>query len=514
MTNNRPLVLTILDGWGYSAATEGNAIAAAHKPTYDFLLKTYPNTLIQTSGPYVGLPEGQMGNSEVGHMNMGAGRIIYMDVTRLDMLLNAGEFLQNPVLLHAIEKAKGHRLHLMGLCSDGGVHAQLSHLFALLEMAKRQGLHDVFVHCFMDGRDTPPHSGAGYVHQLEQKLAQLNLGRIASLSGRYYAMDRDKRWERIERAFGAMVLGNGIKSESPLEAVRQSYERGVTDEFLEPVTIVDNRNEPISLIRDDDSVIMYNYRADRAREITMALTDPSLERPSRSLVPKNLTYTMMTQYDRNFPLPFVLPPEHPDNILAEVMQQANWKNLRVAETEKYAHVTYFFNGGNEKPYAGEERELVPSPKVATYDLLPQMSAAGITATVVEAIEGGGFDVIVMNYANADMVGHSGKMEPAIKACEAVDAGLGEIHQALKRRGGSWLITADHGNAEEMIDPVSKGPHTYHTTNPVPLIYVTDEDMQLRQGGALKDLAPTMLGILGMEKPSQMKGEDLRILHRA
>jgi 2,3-bisphosphoglycerate-independent phosphoglycerate mutase len=514
MTNNRPLVLTILDGWGYSAATEGNAIAAAHKPTYDFLLKTYPNTLIQTSGPYVGLPEGQMGNSEVGHMNMGAGRIIYMDVTRLDMLLNSGEFLQNPVLLHAIEKAKGHRLHLMGLCSDGGVHAQLSHLFALLEMAKRQGLHDVFVHCFMDGRDTPPHSGAGYVHQLEQKLAQLNLGRIASLSGRYYAMDRDKRWERIERAFGAMVLGNGIKSESPLEAVRQSYERGVTDEFLEPVTIVDNRNEPISLIRDDDSVIMYNYRADRAREITMALTDPSLERPSRSLVPKNLTYTMMTQYDRNFPLPFVLPPEHPDNILAEVMQQANWKNLRVAETEKYAHVTYFFNGGNEKPYAGEERELVPSPKVATYDLLPQMSAAGITATVVEAIEGGGFDVIVMNYANADMVGHSGKMEPAIKACEAVDAGLGEIHQALKRRGGSWLITADHGNAEEMIDPVSKGPHTYHTTNPVPLIYVTDEDMQLRQGGALKDLAPTMLGILGMEKPSQMKGEDLRILHRA
>ena len=514
MTNNRPLVLTILDGWGYSAATEGNAIAAAHKPTYDFLLKTYPNTLIQTSGPYVGLPEGQMGNSEVGHMNMGAGRIIYMDVTRLDMLIGSGKFFQNPVLLHAIEKAKGHRLHLMGLCSDGGVHAQLSHLFVLLDMAKRHGLQDVFVHCFMDGRDTPPHSGAGYVQQLEQKLAHLNIGRIASLSGRYYAMDRDKRWERIERAFGAMVLGNGIKSESPLEAVRQSYERGVTDEFLEPVTIVDNRNEPIGLIRDDDSVIMYNYRADRAREMTMALTDPSLERPSRSLVPKNLTYTMMTQYDRNFPLPFVLPPDHPDNILAEVMQQANWKNLRVAETEKYAHVTYFFNGGNEKPYAGEERELVPSPKVATYDLLPQMSAAGITAKVVEAIERGGFDVIVMNYANADMVGHSGKMEPTVKACEAVDAGLGEIHQALKRRGGSWLITADHGNAEEMIDPVSKGPHTYHTTNPVPLIYVTDEDVQLRQGGALKDLAPTMLGILGMEKPGQMKGEDLRILHCA
>jgi 2,3-bisphosphoglycerate-independent phosphoglycerate mutase len=377
-------------------------------------------------------------------------------------------------------------------------------------MAKRHGLRDVFVHCFMDGRDTPPESGAGYIEQVERKMRELGIGKIASVSGRYYAMDRDKRWDRIERAFGAMVLGNGSKFQSAVAAVRGSYEHGVTDEFIEPVTIVDSRNEPVGLIRDDDSVIMYNYRADRAREITMALTDLTLEKPPRSLVPKNLTYTMMTQYDKNFGLPFVLPPEHPDNILAEVMERANWKNLRVAETEKYAHVTYFFNGGNEKPYSGEERELVASPKVATYDLLPEMSAAGITQKVVRAIEQGGFDVIVMNYANADMVGHSGKLAPTIRACEAVDAGLGEIHKTLKRCGGSWLVTADHGNAEMMVDPVTKGPHTYHTTNPVPFIFMSNDNVKLREGGALQDVAPTVLAILGLEKPKQMKGEDLRI----
>ena len=510
MAKLKPLVLTILDGWGYSPAVEGNAIAAAYKPNYDFLLKTYPNSLIQTSGHAVGLPDGQMGNSEVGHMNMGAGRVIYMDVTRIDLMISSGEFPQNPVLLIAMKKAEGHRLHLIGLCSDGGVHAQLTHLFALLEMAKKQGLTEVFVHCFMDGRDTGPESGIGYIGQVERKLAELGVGKIASVSGRYYAMDRDKRWERVERAFEAMVLGSGAKTQSVAEAVRQFYEHGVTDEFIEPVTVVDARNEPIGLIREDDSVIMYNYRADRAREITLALTDLSLERPARSLVPKNLTYTMMTQYDKSFGLPFVLPPEHPDNILAEVMQAANWKNLRVAETEKYAHVTYFFNGGNEKPYGGEERELVASPRVATYDLMPEMSAAGVTEKIVHAIEQGSFDVIVMNYANADMVGHSGKMAPTIKACEVVDVGLGEIHKTLKRCGGSWLVTADHGNAEMMIDPATKGPHTYHTTNPVPLIYMTNDDVRLRPGGALKDIAPTILGILGLEKPTQMKGEDLRI----
>jgi 2,3-bisphosphoglycerate-independent phosphoglycerate mutase len=510
MAKLKPLVLTILDGWGYSPAVEGNAIALAQKPTYDHLLSTYPSTLIHTSGPYVGLPEGQMGNSEVGHMNMGAGRVIYMDVTRIDLMISSGEFFQNPVLRNALTKAEGHRLHLLGLCSDGGVHAQLTHLYALLDMGRKHGLKDVFVHCFMDGRDTPPESGADYIAQLERKMRELGVGKIASVSGRYYAMDRDKRWDRVERAFGAMVLGNGTKFRSAAEAVRASYEKGITDEFIEPVTIVDERNQPIGLIRDDDSVVMYNYRADRAREITLALTDAKLERPARALVPKNLTYTMMTQYDKSFPLPFVLPPEHPDNILAEVMERASWKNLRVAETEKYAHVTYFFNGGNEKPYTGEERELVASPKVATYDLQPEMNAAGITAKVVNAIEQGSFDVIVMNYANADMVGHSGKLAPTIKAVEAVDAGLGEIYSALKRCGGSWLITADHGNAETMIDPVTKGPHTYHTLNAVPFIFLTNDKVALQQNGALKDVAPTILGILGLDKPSQMKGADLRV----
>ncbi|MGH9695697.1 MAG: 2,3-bisphosphoglycerate-independent phosphoglycerate mutase, partial [Bryobacteraceae bacterium] len=355
-----------------------------------------------------------------------------------------------------------------------------------------------------------PESGAGYIEQVEKKLNQLGIGKIASVSGRYYAMDRDKRWERIDRAFGAMVLGNGHKFQSAAEAVRKSYERGITDEFVESITIVDSRNEPIGLMRDDDSVIMYNYRADRAREITMALTDEKLEQPSRSFVPKNLTYTMMTLYDKTFALPYVLPPEHPDNILADVMGRANWKNLRVAETEKYAHVTYFFNGGNEKPYAGEEREMVASPKVATYDLMPEMSAAGVAGTVIKAIEKGGFDLIVMNFANADMVGHSGKVEPTTRACEAVDQGLSDIHKALKRCGGSWIITADHGNAEMMIDPKTKGPHTYHTTNPVPFIVLTEGPIRLKPNGALKDVAPTILGMLGLDKPKQMLGEDLRI----
>jgi 2,3-bisphosphoglycerate-independent phosphoglycerate mutase len=506
----QPLVLTILDGWGYSPAIEGNAIAAARKPTYDHLLATYPNSLIYTSGPSVGLPEGQMGNSEVGHMNMGAGRVVYMDVTRIDLMISSGQFENNPAVVNAMRKAEGHRLHLIGLCSDGGVHAQLTHLFALLDIAKRRGLKDVFVHCFMDGRDTPPESGAGFIEQVEKRLRELGIGKIASVSGRYYAMDRDKRWDRIERAYGAMVTGNGNKFKSAAEVAKKSYEHGVTDEFIEPATIVDSRNEPIGLIRDDDSVMMYNYRADRAREITHALTDPTLETPSRASLPRNLTYTMMTQYDKTIPLPYVLPPEHPDNILADVMAQAQWKNLRVAETEKYAHVTYFFNGGNEKPYPGEEREMVPSPKVATYDLKPEMSAQGVTDKVMKAIEQGSFDVIVMNYANADMVGHSGKMDPTVKACETVDAGLSQIYSTLKRCGGSWLITADHGNAETMIDPVTKGPHTYHTTNPVPFIYMTNDKVELAPGGALKDIAPTLLGILGLDKPKQMLGNDLRL----
>jgi 2,3-bisphosphoglycerate-independent phosphoglycerate mutase len=506
----KPLVLTILDGWGFAPTTEGNAIAAAHKPTYDSLLRQYPNTLVQTSGPSVGLPAGQMGNSEVGHLNIGAGRVIYMDVTRLDRMIASGEFFNNPVLLDAMRHAKAHRLHLMGLCSDGGVHSLLTHLYALLQMAKKQGVEQVFVHCFMDGRDTPPESGAGFIEQIQKETRQIGVGKIATVSGRYYAMDRDKRWDRVERAFNAMVLGKGEKSDDPVAAVKRSYEHGITDEFVEPVTIVDARNQPVGLIRDDDACIFFNYRADRGREMTMALMDPALEKPARSTAPKNLHFATMTEYDKSFTVPFVLPREHPNNILADVMAQLNWKNLRVAETEKYAHVTYFFNGGNEKPYDGESRELVPSPKVATYDLKPEMSAQGITDVVVKAIEQREFDVIVMNYANADMVGHSGKIAPTILAVEAVDAGLGQIYDALRRSGGTWMITADHGNAEMMIDPVTKGPHTYHTTNPVPFILVSDSRVMLRSSGALQDISPTVLGFLDEKQPKEMTGRDLRL----
>jgi 2,3-bisphosphoglycerate-independent phosphoglycerate mutase len=398
----------------------------------------------------------------------------------------------------------------MGLCSDGGVHSYLTHLYALLKMAKQEEVADVFVHCFMDGRDTPPESGAAFIEQIQQQMRTIGIGKIASVAGRYYAMDRDKRWERVERAFGAMVLGNGEKATDPIAAVKRSYEKGITDEFIEPITIVDEHNAPVGSIRDEDACMFFNFRADRGREMTMALMDPALERPSRSLAPKSLHYATMTQYDKSFTVPYMLPPEHPNNILADVMSNLNWKNLRVAETEKYAHVTYFFNGGNEKPYSGESREMVASPKVATYDLKPEMSAAGVKDKVIEAIERGGLDIIVMNFANADMVGHSGKMEPTVRAVEAVDACLGEIYAALRRCGGSWIITADHGNAETMIDPVTKGPHTYHTTNPVPFILVDETRTQLRTGGALQDISPTILAYLGERQPKEMGGRDLRI----
>jgi len=510
MIRSKPLILTILDGWGFSPAVEGNAIAAANKPTYDRLVREYPNTLIQTSGRAVGLPIGQMGNSEVGHMNIGAGRVIHMDVTRIDLMIEDESFFGNPIFLNSMKNARTHRLHLLGLCSDGGVHSMLTHLYALLKMAKQQGVEQVFLHCFMDGRDTPPQSGAGFIQQVQKEMKTLGVGKIASISGRYYAMDRDKRWERVEKAFDALVLGTGNKAADPVDAMKRSYEKGVTDEFIEPFTIVDNRNEPVGLIRDDDSVIFFNYRADRGREMTEALTSATLEQPSRSKAPKNLNYVTMTQYDKKFTVPFMLPKETINNILANVFANLNWKNLRVAETEKYAHVTYFFNGGSEQPFAGEEREMVASPKVATYDLKPEMSAAGVADVVEKAVNTRDFDVIVMNFANADMVGHSGKMEPTVRAVEAVDACLGRIWQALKRKNGTWIITADHGNAEMMIDPITKGPHTYHTTNPVPLILVDDSGVKLRPGGALRDIAPTILGVLGEKQPSDMTGVDLRI----
>ncbi len=500
MIRGGPLVLTILDGWGYSPSREGNAIAAAQKPTYDSLLRDYPHTLIQTSGPSVGLPEGQMGNSEVGHLNIGAGRILLMDVTRIDRMIANGDFFNDGILLQTMHEArKGGRLHLMGLLSDGGVHSMNTHLYALLELAKREHVHDVCIHCFMDGRDTPPHSGVEYVEELQKKIREIGVGRIASLSGRYYAMDRDKRWERINKARMAMAVGVALKATDPVEAVKRSYENKVTDEFMLPVTIVDERGEPLGLIRAEDTCFFFNYRADRGRQMTQSLVDSALK----------LHFSTMTQYDKKFPSPFVLAKQLPTNILANVMAANNWKNLRVAETEKYAHVTYFFNGGNESAYFGEDREMVQSPHVATYDLLPEMSAAEVTEVVVKSIEGRQHDVIVMNYANADMVGHSGQMAPTVRAVEAVDAGLGRIYAALRRSGGRWIISADHGNAELMLDPITKGPHTYHTTNPVPFIVIDEEKRPLRSGGSLQDIAPTVLGMFGIQQPTEMTGQDLR-----
>ncbi len=513
----KPLVLTVLDGWGYRAETKGNAIALARKPVYDKLIKKFPNTLIHTSGPYVGLPEGQMGNSEVGHMNMGAGRIVHMDITRIDLLI-ASKQLQNVALFQqAMERGRTQQLHFLGLLSDGGVHSHIAHLFALLEMAKQQKVEKVFVHCFMDGRDTPPNSGQDYVRQLQQKLRELGIGEIATLVGRYYAMDRDNRWERVELAYRALVHGEAeTRTNDPVAALQRSYEQGVTDEFVKPIVV--NKGDgkssaPAGLIRDDDAVIFYNFRADRARQMTRALVEPGFDKIVDEKRPKYLFYVAMTQYEKTWPwLKYVIAPEKLEHILAQVFAELNYKNLRTAETEKYAHVTYFFNGGVEKPFGGEERILVPSPKVATYDLKPEMSAAGITDTVVKAIEKGEFDAIIMNYANADMVGHSGKLEAAIKAVEAVDAGLARIYQALKPRAGAWMITADHGNAETMIDPVTGGPHTYHTTNPVPFILVTQNDnARLQPGGSLRDIAPTILSVLGQPRPADMTGRDLRLL---
>jgi 2,3-bisphosphoglycerate-independent phosphoglycerate mutase len=397
-------------------------------------------------------------------------------------------------------------------------------------MANQNGVERVFVHCFMDGRDTPPTSGAGYVEKLQQKMREYGVGRIATVIGRYYAMDRDKRWERVAKAFSAMVLGNGeaAKYVDPVQGVKDSYNKGVTDEFILPIVCIDNRGEPVSTIRDDDSCLCFNFRADRAREITRALTRNSGLTPQggadlpdasgldaaipRELAPTGLHYVCMTQYDAGFRLPYVVPPEELHNILANVMSQLNLRNLRVAETEKYAHVTYFFNGGVEQPFPGEDRVLVPSPKVATYDLKPEMSSVGVADNVVNAVDKGAFDVIVVNFANADMVGHSGKLEPTIKAIEAVDAGLGRIYNAVRQRGGAMIVTADHGNAETMIDPVTGGPHTYHTLNPVPFIVISDSGKQfaLRPDGALQDISPTLLGLLGIPQPREMTGKDLRV----
>lgn len=535
---NKPLVLTILDGWGYRPDTHGNAIALARKPNYDRLLEEFPNTLIHASDHFVGLPDGQMGNSEVGHLNLGAGRIVRMDISRIDNAIADGSFFQDPTLIKAVElAAQGNRaLHLLGLVSDGGVHSQQRHLYALLRLAAKHNLTRVFVHAFMDGRDTMPTSGLGYLQSLEQQIREIGVGQIASVSGRYYAMDRDLRWEKERQAFDAMVTGHpqGGTYADPLARVRELYHNQITDEFVPPFTVVDQHGAPVGLIRSNDVCICFNYRADRVRQITRVLArncdlpggltannandlpkaaELDLEIP-RAEAPSNIHYVCMTQYDKNFNVPLVIPPESMENLLAHVMADANLRNLRVAETEKYAHVTYFFNGGIEKPFPGEDRVLIPSQKVATYDLAPEMSAAGIADAVIKAVNDTAFDIIIVNFANADMVGHSGKIEPTVRAVETVDRELGRIYQAVKQRCGSLLVTADHGNAELLIDPITGGPHTAHTTNPVPFILVADEcdashhDI-LRPGGSLRDVSPTILKLLGLKKPTEMTGDTLR-----
>jgi 2,3-bisphosphoglycerate-independent phosphoglycerate mutase len=507
-----PLALVIIDGWGYSPEREGNAIALAQTPFYDELTESYPHTLLEASGSRVGLPAGIMGNSEVGHLNMGSGRVIRMDVSRIDHDIETGEFFRNEVLVESMDgaKSRGAALHLMGLVSDGQVHSSQEHLYALLRMAKERGLQRVYVHCFLDGRDVPPASAYGYVEALQVKCGEIGAGRIASLIGRYYAMDRDKRWERTERAYNLLVKAEGERTVDPVAAVKASYERGVTDEFVEPIFAQRETGEPVATIGEGDSVIFFNFRPDRARQLTNALAVPGFGGFSTPQRP-HVHFACFTKYDATFPLPIAFGPQEHRNVLAEVFGRVGVRNYRLAETEKYAHVTYFFNGGVEKEYPCERRLLVPSPKIATYDLEPEMSAFKVTDKVLRAIEAGETDVFIINFANPDMVGHTGKLKETIEAVQYVDTCLGWITKGIRTARGRTLITADHGNCEQMIDRTTGQPHTAHTTNLVPF-HLIDEaavGLKLREGAALEDVAPTILGLLGVEKPAEMSGRDLR-----
>jgi 2,3-bisphosphoglycerate-independent phosphoglycerate mutase len=507
-----PLALIILDGFGYRAEREGNAIAQAEMPFYNELLEKYPHTLIQASGECVGLPKGVMGNSNVGHLCVGAGRVVRTDIERINHEIESGSFFHNLVLNAAMDNAaKNDRaLHIMGLVSDGLVHSSQEHAYALLRMAKDCDVKRVFVHCFLDGRDTPPESADKYVAMMEDKCREIGIGEIASLCGRYYAMDRDKRWDRIERAYKLLVNGEGERANDPLAAIKKSYERGVTDEFVEPIALMREDGTPVGTIQDGDSVIFFNFRADRARQITSALAVPGFDDFPTANRP-HTHFVCFAVYDRTYPLPVAFPPELPRNILADVFARNSIENFRLAETEKYAHVTYFFNGGTEREFPHEKRLLIPSPKVATYDLAPEMSAFKITDKFLRTLDERETDVFIVNFANPDMVGHTGKLDKTIEACQYVDTCLGWINKAMKSAKGAVLITADHGNAELMIDPKTGAPHTAHTTNPVPFLLVDENSIgvKLHDEGALEDVAPTMLGLLGIEKPTEMTGKDLR-----
>ena len=503
-----PLALIILDGFGYRKETEGNAILMAKKPNLDKVFgSSHPHTLIGASGMDVGLPDGQMGNSEVGHTNIGAGRIVYQELTRITKSIQDGSFFQNEAFLAAVDQCRwfNSTLHIFGLMSDGGVHSHLDHICALLELAKREGLKKVCVHCFMDGRDTPPTSGKGYVQKIQDKIDELGVGCIATVSGRYYAMDRDKRWDRLERAYSAIVYGQGELYPSATAGIQASYDKGVTDEFIEPFIVTEN-----AFIRRDDAVIFANFRPDRAREITRALVDPDFDGFAREEGNLPIKYVCMTQYDATMPnVEVAFKPQSLKNTFGEYIADKGLTQLRIAETEKYAHVTFFFNGGVEKEYKNEDRALIKSPSVATYDLKPEMSAYEVTDEVVKRIEADKYDVIILNFANCDMVGHTGVIPAAVKAVEAVDTCVGRVLDALLAHGGCALVTADHGNADQMLDTDGKSPFTAHTTNPVPLALVGRDDVKaLAEGGVLADLAPTMLDLLGLAQPEEMTGHSL------
>ena len=510
--HKKPLVLMILDGWGYREDEQSNAILAANTPVLDNLWATRPRTLISGSGLDVGLPEGQMGNSEVGHVNLGAGRVVYQDFTRITKAINDGEFDSTPALVENIDKAvaAGKAVHIMGLLSPGGVHSHEDHIVASIQLAAKRGAKEVYFHGFLDGRDTPPRSAKASIERIEALFSELNCGRLASLVGRYYAMDRDNRWNRVEKAYNVMALGEGeFNYADGVSALEAAYERDENDEFVAPTTITPQGTEAAQ-INDGDTIIFANFRADRAREITRAFVEPGFDGFEKKKSPQLSAFVMMTEYSADIDAPVAFGPKPLVNVLGEWLEKNGKTQLRISETEKYAHVTFFFSGGREDEFEGESRELIPSPQVATYDLQPEMNSEMLTDKLIEAIKSGKFDAIICNYPNGDMVGHSGVFEAAVKACEAVDACIGRVVEALDEFGGEALITADHGNAEQMANTATGQAHTAHTSEPVPFIYV-GRDATPSEGKALSDVAPTMLHLMGMEQPSEMTGTPIMTL---
>ena len=508
--SKKPYALIIMDGFGVNERHEGNAIFAAKTPNIDKYMANYPTSVVHASGMDVGLPEGQMGNSEVGHTNIGAGRIVYQELTRITKSIDDGDFFEKDALKGAIENCKKNNssLHLMGLLSDGGVHSHIKHLFGLLQLAKKNNIENVYVHAFLDGRDVPPSSGVDYVKQLVEKMRELGIGKIASVMGRYYAMDRDNRWERVEKAYNAIVLGDGNKDTSAVSAVEKSYNNDVTDEFVIPTVITDDAGNALGTVDEKDSVVFFNFRPDRAREITRTIVDEEFSGFDRKYF--ETCFVCMTQYDASMPnVEVAFKPESLEDTFGEYISKKGLRQLRIAETEKYAHVTFFFNGGVENVYDGEDRALINSPKVATYDLQPEMSAFEVTEEVVKRIKSGEYDVIILNFANCDMVGHTGIFDAAVKAVETVDTCLGKTIDAILEMGGVALVTADHGNADQMVDYETKGAFTAHTTNVVPLILIGENDVKLKNG-RLADLAPTLLDLMNLEKPDKMNGESLLV----